>query len=60
MFVGPTNCGKSFLLSPLELIFKTFMNPTFGKCAWVDLGDKKVAVLSDFRWTPETIQLEQL
>ena len=60
MLVGPTNCGKSFLLNPLELIFKTFMNPASGKYAWVDLGDKEVAFLNDFRWTPEIIQWEEL
>ena len=49
MLVGPTNCGKSFLLSPLELIFKTFMNPACEKYAWLELGDKEVAFLNDFR-----------
>ena len=31
LLVGPTNCGKSFLLNPLEDIYVTFMNPTVGK-----------------------------
>ena len=60
ILVGPTNCGKSFLLSPLQLIFKTFMNPASGKYAWIDLGDKEVAFLNDFSWTPEIIQWEKL
>ena len=27
IIVGPSNCGKTFLLKPLESIFKTFGNP---------------------------------
>ena len=27
LIVGPTNCGKSFLLDPLKLIFISFVNP---------------------------------
>ena len=27
LLVGPTNCGKSFLLKPLGLLFNTFSNP---------------------------------
>ena len=49
MLVDPTNCGKSFLLSPVELIFRIFLNPASRKSAWVDLGDKEVAFLNDFR-----------
>ena len=56
----PTNCGKSFLLCPLELIFKTFRNPRSGQYAWVDLGDKEVPFLNDIRWTPEIIHWEEL
>lgn len=40
MLFGPTNCQKVFLLSPLELNFKTFMNPASGKYARVDLEDE--------------------
>ena len=39
MLVGPTNCGKSFLLDPLELICKTFMNPSTTSYAWVGLEE---------------------
>ena len=35
MIVGPTNCGKTFLLRPLELIFKIFSNPAADRYAWV-------------------------
>ena len=56
MLTGPTNCGKSFLLNPLELIFKCFMNPAAGKYAWVGLDQCEVAYLNDFRWSEELIK----
>jgi len=55
MLVGPTNCGKSFLLNPLELMFKCFVNPATGRYAWVGLDECEVAYLNDFRWSPELI-----
>jgi hypothetical protein len=30
MVIGPSNCGKSFLLDPLELIFSVFRKPPSG------------------------------
>ncbi|CAB4002475.1 hypothetical protein DSY43_02735, partial [Paramuricea clavata] len=56
LLIGPTNCGKSFLLNPLELIYKTFINPATGKYAWVGLEECEVAYLNDFRWSPELIE----
>ena len=55
LLIGPTNCGKSFLLNPLELIYKTFINPATGKYAWIGLDEYEVAYLNDFRWSPELI-----
>ena len=60
ILVGPTNCGKSFLLNPLELIFKTFANPATGKYAWVGVDECEVAYLNDFRWSPELIAWNDL
>ena len=56
MLVGPTNCGKSFLLDPLELIYKTSMNPSATSYAWVGLEECEIAYLNDFRYTPECIK----
>lgn len=53
---GPRNCGKSFLLNPLEDMYKTFINPTEGKYCWVGLDDCEVALLQDLRWSPELIK----
>ena len=56
MLVGGTNCGKTFLLSPLEDMFKAFVNPAVGRYAWIGLDEAEVAFLNDFRWTSETIE----
>ena len=55
LIVGPTNCGKSFLLNPLELIFNAFVNPATTKYSWTNLENKEVAFLNDFRWSPGSI-----
>ena len=31
LIVGPTNCGKSFLLDPLEIVYKAFVNSACSK-----------------------------
>jgi len=56
MLVGPTNCGKSFLLDPLECIYKAFMNPSSTSYAWVGLDECEVAYLNDFRYTTDCIK----
>ena len=55
LIIGPTNCGKSFLLNPIELMFHAFVNPASGRYAWVGLDECEVAYLNDFRWTSESI-----
>ena len=52
---GPTNCWKSFLLDPSELIFNAFVNPATTKYSWTNLENKEVAFLNDFRWSPGSI-----
>lgn len=56
MLVGPTNCGKSFLLDPLEKIYKAFMNPSATSYAWIGLDACEVAYLNDFRYSQECIK----
>ena len=55
LLLGETNCGKSFLLEPIELIFKTFTKPATGSYAWIGLDECEVAFINDFRWSPEVI-----
>ena len=52
---GPTNCGKSFILSPLKVIYKTFCNPATGSFAWTGAEDAEIIYLNDFRWHPKII-----
>ena len=60
LLVGPTNCGKSSLLNPIELIYKTFANPATGKYAWLGLYECEVAYFNDFRWSSELIAWNDL
>ena len=39
VFVGPSNCGKRFLLEPLEQIFTCFINPPRGKYPWAGVDE---------------------
>ena len=55
-----SNCGKSFLLQPLELIFNCFTSPAQGKYAWTGLDEAEVAFLNDFRWSKELIACHEL
>ena len=52
---GSSNCGKSFILSPLKVIFKTFCNPATGSFAWIGAEEAEVIFLNDFRWEPKII-----
>ena len=56
IILGPANCGKTFLLRPLEIIFKTFSNPANDKYGWVGADKAEVIFLNDFRWSSELIK----
>ena len=60
LIVGPTNCGKTFMLKPLEKLFKVFANPAHDKYAWVGADKSEVILLQDFRWSSELIQWKDL
>ena len=49
MLTGPANCGKTFLLDPLTLIFNTFCNPASGSFAWIGAETAECIFLNDFR-----------
>ena len=57
---GPTNCWKSFLLDPSELIFNAFVNPATTKYSWTNIENKEVAFLNDFRGSPKSIARSDL
>ena len=55
IIVGPANYGKTFLLNPLNVIFKTFSNPALTSFAWVGKEAAECLFLNDFRWSPSVI-----
>lgn len=57
---GPANCGKTFLLNPLNSIFHTFTNPATTSFAWVGAEDCEVIFLNDFRWSEKIIPWHNL
>jgi len=59
MLIGPTNCGKTFLLTPLQLLYKCFSNPSNDKYAWIGVDECEVIFLNDFRWSPELISWKE-
>ena len=55
LIVGPANCGKTFLSSPLCEIFKCFVNPASNSFAWVGAETAEIILLNDFRWSEKVI-----
>ena len=53
---GPANTGKTFLLNPLNTIYKSFTNPATSTFAWVGAEKAEVIFLNDFRWNSQIIQ----
>lgn len=53
LLIGPANCGKSFLLSPLTSIYRSFSNPASTSFAWVGVEDAEIILLNDFRWSSQ-------
>ena len=52
MIIGPANCAKTFLLSPLRKIFNTFSNPANDKYSWLEA--------KTLRWKSEMIAWKEL
>lgn len=53
---GPANTGKTFLLNPITVVFKSFSNPATSTFAWVWAEKAEVIFLNDFRWNSQVIQ----
>lgn len=60
MIVGPANCGKTFILKPLTVLYKTFLNPASGTFAWVGVEEAECIFLNDFRWNATLIPWHDL
>lgn len=55
IIVGPANCAKTFLLSPIQKIYEAFSNPATDKYAWLGAEKSEAIFLNDFRWSSELI-----
>ena len=61
LITGRTNCAKTFILSPLSVVFKgALCNPSSTKFAWLGADTAEVIFLNDYRWSPEQIKWDQL
>ena len=60
MLTRPANCGKTFLLNPLNRIYCTFTNTASTTFAWVGAEDAEVVLLNDVRWSPQIIAWQDL
>ena len=60
LIVGPANCGKTFVLNPLNSIFNTFTNPATTTFAWVGAEQAECIFLNDFRWSNQLIAWHEL
>lgn len=62
LLVGPRDCAKTFLLKPLQEIFKgeIFQNPAKDKYGWIGADKARVILLNDFRWCKELIEWKDL
>ena len=60
MLIGPTNCGKTFLMKPLEKIFQAFQNLSNDKYAWVGADLAEIIILQDYRYSRESITWSDL
>ena len=46
---GPANTEKTFLLSPLNVVYRSFSNPATSTFAWVGTEKEEVIFLNDFK-----------
>ena len=60
MITGPANCAKTFLIKPLEQIYRVFSNPANDKYGWVGADSAEVIILQDFRWCRDNITWKDL
>ena len=52
---GPANCGKTFILNPLNVVYKTFSNPASTSFAWIGVENCEILFLNDFRWSSQIL-----
>ena len=57
---GPANCGKTFLLNPLTVIYRTFLNPASTRFSWVGAELAEITFLNDFRWSAQVLPWQNM
>ena len=60
LIIGPANCVKTFLLKPLSLVYRSFVNPATSTFAWVGAEQAELLFINDLRWSPEVIPWHDL
>eukprot|EP00794_Sanderia_malayensis_P006610 gene6610-biopygen5384 len=60
LIIGPANCGKTFMLEPLKLLYATFSNPATTSYAWIGVEEAEIILMNDFRWSNELIVWKDL
>ena len=60
MIVGPANCGKTFMLDPLNDMFRVFTNPASTSYAWLGAENVDVIFLNDFRYSQEILAWQDM
>jgi len=62
LIVGPANSAKTFMLKPLQEIFRGYLfeNPANDKYGWVGAQHANCMLLNDFRWSAELIAWKDL
>ena len=60
LIIGPANCNKTFLLKPLSLVYRSFVNPATSIFAWVGAEQRKLLFLNNFHWSPHVIPWHDL
>lgn len=49
--VGKANCGKSFMVRPLERMYRALVNPASNSFSFAGIDGKEIVLLDDFRFT---------
>ena len=55
MILGPANCGKTFIVQLLSLIFNCFQNPASTSFVWVGADEAEIIILNNLRWNTQLI-----
>lgn len=58
MIIGGTNQGRSFMFMPMLYIYDCLTCPSDSKFNWVEVPEKEVILLNDFRYSDGTMRVE--